>query len=58
MQWSDAMETVTNFKLPWRLLKDKLAILDENSEVLYENTLNMIENSEIVSKIFIKLIKF
>lgn len=49
MQWSDAMETVTNFKLPWRLLKDKLAILDENSEVLYENTLNMIENSEIVS---------
>lgn len=48
-QWSEAMESVTNFKLPWRLLREKLAVVNENNEILYENTLEMIESDDIVS---------
>lgn len=47
-QWSEAMESVTNFKLPWRLLREKLAVVNENNEILYENTLQMIESDDIV----------
>lgn len=43
------MESVTNFKLPWRLLREKLAIVNENNEILYESTLQMIESDDIVS---------
>lgn len=48
-QWSEAMESVTNFKLPWRLLREKLAVVNENNEILYETTLEMIESDDIVS---------
>lgn len=49
-QWSEAMESVTNFKLPWRLLREKLAVVNENNEILYENTLQLIEiDDDIVS---------
>lgn len=48
-QWSEAMESVTNFKLPWRLLREKLAVVNENNEILYDKTLQMIENDDIVS---------
>lgn len=48
-QWSDAMEAVTNFKLPWRLLREKLAIVNSNNEIVYANTLQMIESDDIVS---------
>ena len=48
-QWSEAMESVTNFKLPWRLLREKLAVVTENNEIIYEKTLQMIENDDIVS---------
>jgi hypothetical protein len=51
-QWSEAMESVTNYKLPWRLLREKLAVMNENNEILYENTLQLIENDDdIVSSI-------
>jgi hypothetical protein len=52
-QWSEAMEAVTNFKLPWRLLREKLAVANANNEILYANTLQMIEldDLEIVSLI-------
>ncbi|CAH1719768.1 unnamed protein product [Chironomus riparius] len=46
-QWSEAMESVTNFKLPWRLLREKLAVVTENNEIIYEKTLQMIENDDI-----------
>lgn len=52
-QWSEAMESVTNFKLPWRLLREKLAVVTENNEIIYEKTLQMIENDDIVSGYFI-----
>jgi hypothetical protein len=49
-QWSEAMESVTNYKLPWRLLREKLAVMNENNEILYENTLQLIEiDDDIVS---------
>lgn len=48
-QWSEAMESVTNFKLPWRLLREKLAVANENNEILYTKTLEMIESDDIVS---------
>lgn len=48
-QWSEAMEAVTQFKLPWRLLRDKLAVVNANNEILYETTLQMIESDDIVS---------
>lgn len=51
-QWSSAMESVTNFKLPWRLLKEKLAKVNANNEILYESTLDMIESDDIVSQLF------
>ena len=50
-QWSEAMESVTNFKLPWRLLREKLAVVTENNEIIYEKTLQMIENDDIVSPV-------
>lgn len=43
------MESVTNFKLPWRLLREKLAVVNENNEILYTKTLEMIESDDIVS---------
>lgn len=43
------MEAVTNFKLPWRLLREKLAVVTANNEIAYENTLQMIESDDIVS---------
>lgn len=43
------MEAVTNFKLPWRLLKEKLAKANANNEILYMSTLEMIESDDIVS---------
>lgn len=48
-QWSEAMEAVTNFKLPWRLLREKLAIVNTSNEIVYANTLQMIESDDIVS---------
>jgi hypothetical protein len=48
-QWSEAMEAVTQFKLPWRLLREKLAVVNANNEILYESTLQMIESDDIVS---------
>lgn len=48
-QWSEAMEAVTNFKLPWRLLREKLAAVNSSNEIVYANTLQMIESDEIVS---------
>lgn len=56
-QWSEAMENVTNFKLPWRLLREKLAVVNDNNEILYENTLQMIEDDDIVSFILIHSLK-
>lgn len=50
-QWSESMELVTNFKLPWRLLKEKLAKVNSNNEILYMTTLEMIESDEIVSNL-------
>lgn len=49
-QWSEAMEAVTNFKLPWRLLREKLAIANTSNEIVYANTLQMIESDDIVSE--------
>ena len=43
------MEAVTQFKLPWRLLREKLAVVNANNEILYEITLQMIESDDIVS---------
>lgn len=51
LQWSEAMEVVTNFKLPWRLLRDKLTVSNEANEILYEKTLEMIDSDDLVSKI-------
>lgn len=48
-QWSEAMEAVTNFKLPWRLLREKLAVVNTSNEIVYANTLQMIESDDIVS---------
>lgn len=48
-QWSEAMEAVTNFKLPWRLLREKLAVVNAENEIVYANTLQMIESDDIVS---------
>lgn len=48
-QWSEAMEAVTNFKLPWRLLREKLAVVNLSNEIVYANTLQMIESDDIVS---------
>jgi hypothetical protein len=42
------MEAVTQFKLPWRLLREKLAVVNANNEILYETTLQMIESDDIV----------
>lgn len=52
-QWSEAMESVTNFKLPWRLLREKLAVVNANNEILYQKTLEMIESDDIVSRYFL-----
>lgn len=52
LQWSEAMEVVTNFKLPWRLLRDKLTVSNEANEILYEKTLEMIDSDDLVSIIF------
>lgn len=49
-QWSEAMEAVTNFKLPWRLLREKLAAVNTENEIIYANTLQMIESDDIVSE--------
>ncbi|CRK98102.1 CLUMA_CG011470, isoform A [Clunio marinus] len=46
-QWSEAMEAVTNFKLPWRLLREKLATVNKNNEIVYSTTLQMIEEDDI-----------
>jgi hypothetical protein len=43
------MEAVTQFKLPWRLLREKLAVANESNEIIYANTLQMIESDDIVS---------
>lgn len=51
LQWSEAMEVVTNFKLPWRLLRDKLTVSNEANEILYEKTLEMIDSDDLVSNI-------
>ena len=51
LQWSEAMEVVTNFKLPWRLLRDKLTISNEANEILYGKTLEMIDSDDLVRKI-------
>ena len=51
LQWSEAMEVVTNFKLPWRLLRDKLTVSNEANEILYEKTLEMIDSDDLVRKI-------
>lgn len=48
--WSEAMEAVTNFKLPWRLLREKLAVVSTGNEIVYANTLQMIESDDIVSR--------
>jgi serine/threonine-protein phosphatase with EF-hands len=48
-QWSESMEAVTNFKLPWRLLREKLAVANTSNEIIYANTLQMIESDDIVS---------
>ena len=42
------MEAVTNFKLPWRLLKEKLAIVNDSNEILYHKTLEIIDSDDIV----------
>lgn len=41
---------MTNFKLPWRLLREKLAIANTSNEIVYANTLQMIESDDIVSE--------
>jgi hypothetical protein len=53
-QWSESMEAVTNFKLPWRLLKEKLAKANSNNEILYASTLEMIDSDDIVSSFDLK----
>lgn len=40
---------MTQFKLPWRLLREKLAVANESNEIIYANTLQMIESDDIVS---------
>lgn len=44
------MEAVTNFKLPWRLLREKLAAVNSENEIVYAATLQMIESDDIVSR--------
>lgn len=50
-QWSESMEAVTNFKLPWRLLREKLAKVNQDNEIIYAKTLDMIDSDDIVSRI-------
>lgn len=47
-QWSESMEAVTNFKLPWRLLREKLAIVNQDNEIIYGKTIEMIDSDDIV----------
>lgn len=56
-QWSDAMESVTNFKLPWRLLREKLAVFNSANMIVYANTMQMIESDDLmVSFLFLFLL--
>lgn len=51
-KWCEAMEAATNLGLPWRLLREKLAHSDfdtNSSDVQYNLTLEMLNTDMIVS---------
>jgi hypothetical protein len=46
------METATNLRLPWRMLREKLAPVEKDeplSKVHYSKTLDLLDTDEIVS---------
>jgi serine/threonine-protein phosphatase with EF-hand domain len=60
--WSQAIDSVLNLGLPWRILRSRLADLNENGLVLYETTFGKYDdiaqkNSKVIDFSINKFIK-